>query len=152
MGEATVPAEQPAAGQAPRVSAPDVDSGGTGHPESAPRQGSRPPVGLIWRVGDRATFQALRSARRARRGLLTVAWAEDGVAGPPRVAFTVGRRVGPAVARNRVRRRLRELARRSELPGGAWMVSASAGASSVPFSVLARWWDGAVASLVERRP
>ena len=152
MGEATVPAEQPAAGQAPRVSAPDVDSGGTGHPESAPRQGSRPPVGLIWRVGDRATFHALRSARRARRGLLTVAWAEDGVAGPPRVAFTVGRRVGPAVARNRVRRRLRELARRSELPGGAWMVSASAGASSVPFSVLARWWDGAVASLVERRP
>jgi ribonuclease P protein component len=152
MGEATVPAEQSAAGQAARVPAPDVDPGGTGHPQGAPGQGPRPAVGLIWRVDNRATFRALRSARRTRHGLLTVAWVDDGVVGPPRVAFTVGRRVGPAVARNRVRRRLRELARRSDLPGGAWMVGASAGASTVPFAVLARWWDGAVASLVERRP
>ena len=44
--------------------------------------------------------------------------------------YAVGRRVGTAVARNRVRRRLRAVvaARAPELPGGAYLVSAGPGA------------------------
>jgi ribonuclease P protein component len=77
-----------------------------------------------------------------------VAWLEDGSV-PPRVAFAIGRRVGGAVVRNRLRRRLRELARRSGLPGGVWFVSATSSGAS--FSELARWWDAAVAELVGAR-
>lgn len=41
-----------------------------------------------------------------------------------RVAFAVGRRVGHAVVRNRVRRRLRSAARELDLRPGAYLVSA----------------------------
>jgi ribonuclease P protein component len=56
--------------------------------------------------------------------------------GPPRVAFAIGRRVGKAVVRNRVRRRLRhvlaELERSSApgLPGGSYLVVARPGADA----------------------
>ena len=44
---------------------------------------------------------------------------------PPRVAYTIGRRVGSAVVRNRVRRRLRMLTREAApmLRPGAYMIS-----------------------------
>lgn len=154
MGEATVPAEQPAAGQAARVSAPHVDAGRTGDHQGPSGQGPHPAVGLIWRITDRQTFGALRYAPRARRGLLTVAWLADAVPGaavgdgggaprPPRVAFAIGHQVGTAVTRNRLRRRLRELARRAGLPGGAWLVVAAPGAGQATFPVLSAWWEEA---------
>jgi len=80
-----------------------------------------------------------------------VAWSDDGIVGPPRVAFAVGRRVGGAVVRNRLRRRLRELARRSALPSGVWLVSGAPGAGEAAFADLARWWDAAVGDLVGSR-
>jgi ribonuclease P protein component len=150
MGEATVPAEQPAAGHAARIPAPDVDAGWPGDLEVAPGQGSRPPLGLIWSVRDRASFRALGRATRARRGPITVAWVDDGRAAPPRLAFAIPRKVGPAVTRNRVRRRLRELARRSQLGPGVWFVSVAPGAGEVPFDILAGWWGDAVDALQAR--
>jgi len=147
MGEATVPAEQPASGQAAWVPAPDGDQGGSSHPQVASGQGPRPPVGLIWRVRDRDTFRDLRRARRARCGPLTLAWLDDGRPPPPRVAFGISRHVGNAVTRNRLRRRLRELARRSSLPPGVWFVTATPGAAAASFPALAAWWDQGVASL-----
>jgi len=51
------------------------------------------------------------------------------------------------VTRNRLRRRLRELARRSSLPAGVWFVSASPGAGEASFSDLAGWWDEGMATL-----
>lgn len=55
---------------------------------------------------------------------------------PPRVAFAVGRKVGSAVVRNRVRRRLRaamvDAARDQRLRPGAYLVSA--GPDIVPMS------------------
>lgn len=61
---------------------------------------------------------------------------------PPRVAFAVPRAVGPAVARNRVRRRIRahlvERRRNSPelLPSGAWLFALRAGAAEADRSDL----------------
>lgn len=56
---------------------------------------------------------------------------------PPRVAYAVGKRVGPAVVRNRVRRRLRAatMAHRAQLqPGGAYLFGAAPAAASASFA------------------
>jgi ribonuclease P protein component len=100
--------------------------------------GARP----VWRVRDRASFDALRrDGRRARRGPISVTVAVPDApeaGGRPRVAFSVGRRVGSAVVRNRARRRLRavvdDLARGDTVAvlgegagggvSGTWLVSA----------------------------
>jgi ribonuclease P protein component len=58
---------------------------------------------------------------------------------PPRVAYAVGRRVGPAVVRNRVRRRLKAatFAHRAELrPGGAYLFGAAPAAAATPYAEL----------------
>lgn len=49
---------------------------------------------------------------------------DPGTPGPGRVGFVVSKAVGPAVTRNRVKRRLRHLAREhvSSLPGSAVLV------------------------------
>ena len=64
----------------------------------------------VWRVRDAATFGALRRhGRRIRTGALTVTWLPGPEGTPPRLAFAIGRPVGTAVVRNRLRRRLRSL-------------------------------------------
>ena len=58
---------------------------------------------------------------------------------PPRVAFAIGRPVGNAVARNRLRRRLRALCREQSAdfaPGHAYLIGAAPGAADLPFSEL----------------
>lgn len=58
---------------------------------------------------------------------------------PPRVAFSVGRSVGDAVTRNRVRRRLRAAVREHSPrleSGSAYLVRAAPGAASAPYSEL----------------
>jgi ribonuclease P protein component len=58
---------------------------------------------------------------------------------PPRVAYAVGRGVGTAVVRNRVRRRLRAATRAHAeelVPGCAYLVSAAAAAASSPYAEL----------------
>ena len=69
-------------------------------------RGPRAPLGLILRVRDRDTFALLARARVCRRDPV---WVRRVVAtGPgPQVGYAVSRRVGNAVTRNRVRRRLR---------------------------------------------
>jgi ribonuclease P protein component len=56
---------------------------------------------------------------------------------PPRVAYAVGRRVGGAVVRNRVRRRMRAvtIAHRAELvSGGAYLFGATPAAVAAPYA------------------
>ena len=52
------------------------------------------------------------------------------------MAYAIGRRTGPAVTRNRLRRRLRAAARQAELAPGAYLVRAEASALEVPFDEL----------------
>jgi ribonuclease P protein component len=107
----------------------------------------------LWRISDRTTFAGLRRrGRRARTGPLSVTWlAPDPSAPPtpPRAAFAVSKGAG-AVARNRVRRRLRaalrELQRAGSLPRGAYLIGAGPEAAGLPWSDLVRALGDAVAS------
>ena len=61
----------------------------------------------------RADFdQVYRQGRKHFAGHMTVFFRRRDGAGGPRVGFTVGRALGGAVTRNRLRRRLREAVRR----------------------------------------
>jgi ribonuclease P protein component len=69
--------------------------------------------------------QATRKGRRAgSRTLVVHLYMGDGAAGPARAGFVVSKAVGNAVIRNRVKRRLRHLAREhlQTLPGSAVLV------------------------------
>jgi ribonuclease P protein component len=102
-----------------------------------------PPRAELWRVTDRRTFHALRErGHRARRGPITVTWLPPapGEDTPPRVAFAVGRTIGGAVLRNRIRRRLRaalrELRADGRLPAGTYLVGGQAELAHLPWSTL----------------
>ena len=111
------------------------------------------------RSGDFAA--AIRAGRRVGRETLVVHLlpgrpdAADGreQAGggpPPKVGFVVSRAIGGAVVRNRVRRRLRHLARAhlDRLPPGSLLVvRALPAAASAPYAKLARDLTAALAAL-----
>ncbi len=62
---------------------------------------------------------------------------------PVRLGVVTSRRVGGAVQRNRVRRRLREIfrAHRAQIPGGLWLVvTAKHGAAEAGFDGLREEW------------
>ncbi len=73
-----------------------------------------------------------------RRGPVTVTWVPGEPDEPTRVAYTVGRKVGGAVVRNRVRRRLRAVVReaRESLRPGAYLLGAGAEAATMPYGEL----------------
>lgn len=59
--------------------------------------------------------------------------------GPPRVAYAIGKRAGNAVARNRLRRRLRAAMRDQAAllePGSAYLVSAEPHAATMSYVAL----------------
>ena len=140
MSEAYVPTQQPQASEEARLPQADVHPCGPRRPEGPEAQGPGSAVRLIWRVERRELFIALRAARRGRSGPLTVAHLPGDASDPPRVAFAVGRHVGGAVVRNRVRRRLRaHLASRSlALPAGTYLISAGPSAATSGFEDLGR--------------
>ena len=131
MSEAHLPAEQPEAGQAARVPPPHVDAGGTSGVGRPSPQGSTAPVSLS-RLHGRSSHAAVRRrGRRVRKGPLSVTVLlrdpASGSSAPPTaaIAWAIPRRVGSAVVRNRVRRRLRALVadehRAAPLPAGAYV-------------------------------
>lgn len=112
--------------------------------------------------------RAVRGGRRAARATLVAhLWAPVGAAseldehrqssmeartGPARAGFIVGKAVGPAVTRNRVKRRLRHLvaARLDLLPEAALLVVRALPPASAPGADLAGDLDSALARLLRR--
>jgi ribonuclease P protein component len=149
MSEAHVSAEQPQARQAPRVPSSHVDPGRPGDPARPSGQGSSPPLGVglsqvpsstaVWRIRDQATFAALRrEGTRVRSGALAVTFLPGDADRPPRVAYAIGRAVGGAVVRNRLRRQLRAIVAevRPRLASGAWLIGAGPAAITMSFGEL----------------
>jgi ribonuclease P protein component len=75
-------------------------------------------------TSSRIFSQAVRQGRRAGTRTLVLHLAELGETERPQVGLVVSKAVGPAVTRNRVKRRLRHLSRErlSSLPGSAVLV------------------------------
>jgi ribonuclease P protein component len=109
------------------------------------------------RLKRRAEFLRVAAANRkwATPGLVLQTAERPEANGPPRVGFTVSRKVGNAVQRNRVRRRLRAAAERT-MPGGAaagrdYVIVGRAGALDRPFEALLGDLEQALRRLGARR-
>lgn len=92
-------------------------------------------------------FAAVRRQGRSwsNRYLVLIACRND--TETTRFGFSVGKRIGKAVVRNKVKRRLRELARSSNIPGGWDLVFiARKDASTADFQGL----NGSMSNLLER--
>ncbi len=90
------------------------------------------------RLRKRAEFLAVQRGEKRRGRLFLLEVLNRGDAGPPRVGFTVTRKVGNAVVRNRVRRRLREAVRvhaaGDMLPGSDYVIVGREEVLAAPFA------------------
>jgi ribonuclease P protein component len=92
----------------------------------------------------------VRSGRRASSRLVVVHLTTDQPSASTRVGFVVSRAVGPAVVRNRVKRRLRHLMRDrlGDVPPGAMMVvRANPAARTASYGEVARDLDRCLATV-----
>ncbi len=146
--EEDLPAQQSSSGEEARLPHPDGDPIGPCGPPGASSPGPRSSVGLIDGIRDRATFAGFGRGHRASCGPLRLRFVRSvgtsAQSGHARVAYAINRKVGSAVVRNRIRRRLRaalvELDRvgPEALPNGAYLFSAAAGIAELPFSEVER--------------
>ena len=96
------------------------------------------------RLTNPSEFERVKKAGRVQRGrfiLLSVFKTTDG--SPFRAGFITSRAVGPAVVRNRVRRRLREIVRKHQrqVVEGNWIVTiARMGAATASYQELEGEW------------
>ena len=145
--EAYLSTQHPSSCQDARFPRPYEHARRPGRPQGSPRQGSRPPVGLIDSIRDRDVFVRLgRDGVRFRRGSLWCTYLADPALPRAHVAFAIGRPVGGAVVRNRLRRRLRMIVRDQALRPGWWLIGARPDAVELTFDSLAE----TVAELAER--
>ncbi len=159
--EANVPAECPPQKEDPRVSEPHGHQGGSQGSQAAAGEGTQTADRLAGsfprreRLTGGADFQALfRSGKRIDRPLMVVLWRPDDPRGMRRAGFTVSRQVRGAVARNRVKRRLREAYRatRGEAPTAvAVVIIGRPGASSAPMTTLIGEMRGALGTIPGER-
>jgi ribonuclease P protein component len=92
---------------------------------------------LIDRVRERDAFLRLRrDGVRVRTNSLWCSFVPDPKLAPPQVAFAIGRAVGSAVQRNRLRRRLRAILATSDVPPGLYLFGAQRATSERTFDEL----------------
>ncbi|MET0146880.1 MAG: ribonuclease P protein component [Ilumatobacteraceae bacterium] len=92
---------------------------------------------MIGRIHERRDFERLnRHGRRARTRSLWCRYVDDPDVVPGRVAFAIGRPVGSAVVRNRLRRRLRALSSSAPFEHGDLLIGAHQSASERSFDEL----------------
>ncbi|MFO1097031.1 MAG: ribonuclease P protein component [Xanthobacteraceae bacterium] len=113
------------------------------------------------RLKQRADFLAAAAGTKAPATGFVLQTRERDDAGPPRVGFTVSRKVGNAVERNRVRRRLREIVRLSAAgrlySGRDYVLIGRRASLNLPFDRLCADFLGALARVhrgrrAEKRP
>lgn len=106
------------------------------------------------RLRQRSDFLAAAGGAKAPAAAFVLQARERGDGGPPRVGFTVSKKVGGAVERNRVRRRLREIVRLSAAqslrPGNDYVLIGRRAALELPFDRLMKDFAGAVARVHRR--
>lgn len=89
---------------------------------------------MIARLRDRDAFLRIRrEGERVRAGHLWCAVVADPSLPHTQVGFAIGRNVGTAVTRNRLRRRLRSVLSSVTLPAGLLLIGARPGAGELTF-------------------
>ena len=100
------------------------------------------------RLKQRADFLKAATGTKVPAAAFVLQMRPRGDAGPVRVGFTVSRKVGNAVERNRVRRRLREVVRlfgKTRMHGGHdYVLVGRQAALSLPFDRIAHDFDRAL--------
>jgi ribonuclease P protein component len=106
------------------------------------------------RLTQRADFLAAATGPKVATAAFVLQGRNRDDGGPPRIGFTVSRRVGTAVERNRVRRRLREIVKRSdELSSGYdYVLVGRRTALSRPFDRMIEDFKNALERLPRQRP
>jgi ribonuclease P protein component len=109
----------------------------------------------VERLRKRVDFLAAAAGSKVTAAAFVLQGRVRGDAGPPRVGFTVSKKVGNAVERNRVRRRLREVVRLSKTDclraGNDYVLIGRRGALAIPFARLIGDFDGALSRIHGRR-
>src|SRR5437868_14956890 len=100
------------------------------------------------RLRQRADFLAAATGLKVPTAAFVLQARKRDDGGPVRVGFTVSKKVGNAVERNRVRRRLREIVRLSGTPdmqrGYDYVLVGRRAALNVPYARIAQDCDGAL--------
>jgi ribonuclease P protein component len=114
-----------------------------------------PHVGAMERLRQRRDFLAAAGGASAPTAGFVVQERQRGDDGPARVGFTVSKKVGGAVERNRVRRQLREIVRLSAATGlhagSDYVVVGRRAALGLAFGRLAEDFTGALKRLAKGR-
>src|SRR4051812_18579457 len=108
------------------------------------------------RLKQRADFLAAAKGAKAHASAFVLQTRKRAEDAPPRFGFTVSKKVGNAVKRNRVRRRLRDIVRRHAAllaeRGHDYVLIGRRAALQAPFETMAADLTGAVARLHKTRP
>jgi ribonuclease P protein component len=109
----------------------------------------------VERLRKRADFLGAAAGPRASVDGFVLQARERPDTGPPRVGFTVSRKVGNAVERNRVRRRLREVVRLSDADrfkaGSDYVLIGRRAALDLPFARLVEEFARALERVQQQR-
>jgi ribonuclease P protein component len=107
------------------------------------------------RLRQRAEFLTAATGAAAPAAAFVLQARNRGDDGPVRIGFTVSKKVGGAVERNRVRRRLRDVVRRSAagamLAGYDYVLVGRRAALHLPFDRMMQDFDGALRRVHARR-